>query len=1441
VHKFRNAVASRFAAACRVARSFHLSGRSAFDDRAGHNPRHRSSGRFLRLLSILVIAATAGSAKAQTTYSTYSYNSGPITLTPGSAASCAGTATITGYMTVPNGYPPGYNGQGEVAVPATDYSFTAGGFTFTTSNSIEGGLVGIELNNGQLFDAGANIYTADGQHSMVFAVTPSYPRANGYGSNIVENLQPGANCGYQNFFPGTLSGNFITKNLGNPSQPTSNRDVPSSPFNPALPTYAGPYGCGAWCGNPIDAATGNKFQIETDFAGGPGTQLSLTRYYNSQDITSSAFGAGWHSTWHRSLNPISASTVIVTRADGREDTFTLNAGVWQADPDVTSVLTPIPATGTQTGWQLVTADDTTEIYTLAGQLASVTTRAGLTTTLAYNAAGQLTSVTGPFGATLTFLNGANGLVNEMIAPDGGGYYYVYDANNNLTAAVHPDGSFRQYVYGNASFPNALTGIIDENGSQYASWSYDAQGRAVSSQHAGGADLTTVAYNADGSSSVTDANGNTHSYTLLTQFSLVKPTSLSGAPYPASGGQAFTYDSNGFLASRTDYDGNVTAYTHDARGDETSRTEASGSAIARTIATTWLPNFHLPGSIAEPNRVTSFAYDASGNLLQKTVTAGAKTRSWAYTYNGAGQALTATDPDGNTTAFTYDAAGNLATVTDALGNVTALTGYDADGRLLSMTDPNGLVTSFTYNFRGQVTARNAGGEVTSYAYDPAGQLIKTTLPDGSFFALAYDPAHRLTGITDAAGDSVAYTLDPASNVTKTQIFAPGGALTQTRSYAYDQVNRVAQAIGAQGQTTAFAYDPNSNLTGVSDPLSHVTGYAYDALNRLIQGLDPNGGKTAYAYDVLDHVTKVTDPRKLKTTYGWNALDDQTSVTSPDSGVTTRTFDAAGNVASSTDARGLKTTYRYDALNRPIKAAYADGTVVTWHYDQGTYGIGHLTKMIDLSGSTVWTYDQHGRVLTKKQTSGGLTLVTKMAYDAAGRLDKLTYPSGAVIKVSYDAAGRISGLKSGGASLVGGVGYLPFGPAESWNQGNGAAYTRGFDQDGRIASIGFGGGTIALAYDAASRITGINETGLPAKSFGYDALDRLTAYTSGATALTYGYDANGNRTSLGGSSSLSYGIDPASNRLLTAGSRSFTYDAAGNVTADNQPLLILGYAYDASGRMVTAKTGGYTTAYTNDGLGERVTRSGYGASTFAGGAEEFVYDQAGHLLGEYDGTGAAIQETIWLGDLPVAVLLPGSLTDYVAPDQLGSPHQLANAGRGTAWLWDHDPFGNGAPTGAATYNPRFPGQYYDGETGLHYNGFRDYDPSTGRYVQSDPIGLVGGINTYAYVRANPIHRIDALGLTNITPETVIDYLSSIAEEGKGLMLGACSKGIGAISGFLQSLKSSLDVVTSNLQPTANALNPFATAQSIPEWYATHQSPPPDISQGYRNGMSQFPESK
>lgn len=817
-----------------------------------------------------------------------------------------------------------------------------------------------------------------------------------------------------------------------------------------------PNGC---VGNPINTATGNKTLMETDFTGAANTGLKVVRAYNSQATSSSPFGANWLSTWHRTLAytaaaGTTAATAQVTREDGRVDTFTLSGSTWASDPDVTSQLSAVTNTKKeQTGWLLTRDDDSKELYTLTGLLASITTRAGLVTTLGYDSKSRLAKVTGPFGHTLSFAYNAGNLIATITLPDGKTLGYSYDANNNLTSVTYPDSTVRQYPYENTGFPHALTGIVDEDGNRFATYAYDTQGRAISTQHAGGAQLTTVTYNADGSAGVTDADNNTCSYGFTTQFNFTKPTALDQT---SSGGGAasYTYDTNGFLASMTDFDGNVTARVNNARGLEVSRTEAQGTALARTITTQWHPTFHLPTQITEPNRVTTFAYDAHGNLLNKTITAGAKKRTWTYTYNAKGQPLTINGPRTDVqdvTKFTYDTKGDLATVTDALGHKTSITSHDADGRPLTVKDPNGLVTNLTYDPRGRLTSRAVGTETTAFAYDAAGNLTKITLPDASYLVFTYDAAHRLTGITDALGDQIAYTLDAMDNRVKESVFDPSNALSQTRSHVYDQLNRLARDIGAQGQTTTYSYDNNSNITGVTDPLGNQTSKAYDALNRLVQVTDPNSGVTAFGYDANDHLTGMTDPRNLVTAYSYDGLNDLTSNECPDTGTTNKTYDAAGNVITSTDARGKITTYAYDALNRPTKATYADKTFTTWQYDKGTNGIGRLTAMTDPSGTTTWAYDQHGRVTRKQQKTGKITLTTAYTYDTAGRVATIVYPSGKKLTNVYDVkSGQLAGIQVDGQALVSDATYLPFGPVAAWTMGNGGTYARSFDQDGRQTS-------------------------------------------------------------------------------------------------------------------------------------------------------------------------------------------------------------------------------------------------------------------------------------------------------------------------------------------------------------------------------------------------------
>ncbi len=1065
----------------------------------------------------------------------------------------------------------------------------------------------------------------------------------------------------------------------------------------------------AFTGNPINTATGNKFQTETDFVGGASTQLVLRRYYNSRDNGSSAFGAGWRGDYTQSI-AYSSSTATVKRADGRVDSFwKTTGGAWQTDADVTSQLSPtMNSANVQTGWQLITPDDSTELYNMNGQLVSTTTRAGLTTTLSYGAGNLLTTVTGPFGHILSFSYNSSGHVSQVTTPDGGAIGYAYDAHNNLISVTYPGNALRGYHYENASFPNALTGITDENGIRFATYAYDASGRATSTQHAGGVESTTVAYNTDGSAGVTDANGNSLSYNFTTQFDLVKPTAVSNSGC-GCGSSAYTYDANGFLASRTDFDGNVTTYVNNTRGLEISRTEASGTAQARTITTTWHATYRLPLGITEPNRITTFTYDAKGNLLTKTITAGSQARTRTYAYNGGGQVVSATDPLGNATVYTYDSTGDLSTITDALGHITSITSYDPDGRPLSLTDPNGLVTTLAYDARGRLISRAAGTETTTYAYDAAGELLQITLPDSSYLAYSYDLAHRLVGVRDALGDSIVYTLDPVDNLLKAQVYDPSHNLVQTRSHVYDSLNRLSRDIGAQSQTTTYGYDNNGNRTSATDPLGHTTSNAYDALNRLISRTDPSGGAVRLSYDANDHLTGVGDPLGLATSYTYDGLDNLEAIQSPATGAAAKTYDAAGNVLTSTDARGMTTSYTYDALNRRVNATFADGSTAGYRYDQGTCGLGHLTSMSDSSGSTAWSYDSHGRVIQKQEIIGALTLTTGSAYDSSGRKTSMTYPSGKQLAYLYDKTGHVSEIEVGGNPLVNSVAYRPFGPAVGWTRGSGGAlaYVRDFDLDGRVAGITVEGTStdeiIGITYDAASRITGIA-----------DSTGARPGLTAGATSYSY---------------------SGASNRLLGstgASTQSYTYDAAGNLTGDGART----YGYDARGRLARVTTGGVVTAYGINGLGQRVWKTGTGTT-------EFVYDEAGRLIGEYDASGNVIEETVRLGDLPVGVLTSNAQY-YVNPDHLGAPRTIVDANGATVWTWNRDPFGNGAPTGALTYNPRFPGQYFDSETGLYYNMARDYNPAIGRYVQSDPIGLAGGVNTYAYVQNDPVNFIDPLGL-------------------------------------------------------------------------------------------------
>ena len=398
--------------------------------------------------------------------------------------------------------------------------------------------------------------------------------------------------------------------------------------------------------------------------------------------------------------------------------------------------------------------------------------------------------------------------------------------------------------------------------------------------------------------------------------------------------------------------------------------------------------------------------------------------------------------------------------------------------------------------------------------------------------------------------------------------------------------------------------------------------------------------------------MTDPRSNVTSYTYNALGDLTQQVSPDTGTTGNTYDSGGNLATSTDARSKTGTYSYDALNRVTSLSYPDQTI-SYTYDSGTNQKGRLTQVTDASGSTSWTYDTHGRVLSRQQ-SMGVTKTLSYAYDSAGRLQTLTLPSGNTVTYAY-TDGKITSLTlNGSTTIISNVLYQPFGPTRGWTWGNSTLASREYDTDGKITDID-SAGLKTYSYDDAFRITGITDAAKSSlsQSYGYDLLDRLTSATGTSLDQGWTYDANGNRLSQTGSTASTYTVSSTSNRLSSttgALSRTYSYDNSGNTTGDGSAT----FTYNDVGRLVSATKASFTTTYALNALGQRVKKTTSGSSTY------FVYDEGGHLVGEYNNSGNLMQEAIWFGNMPVATIRPnggGVSLFYVHTDHLNTPRRIS----------------------------------------------------------------------------------------------------------------------------------------------------------------------------------------
>ena len=609
-----------------------------------------------------------------------------------------------------------------------------------------------------------------------------------------------------------------------------------------------------------------------------------------------------------------------------------------------------------------------------------------------------------------------------------------------------------------------------------------------------------------------------------------------------------------------------------------------------------------------------------------------------------------------------------------------------------------------------------------------------------------------------------------------------ATVQTLSKDYNGLGQLwhvyaLNSSGVQVTVETYTYNPSGQIATVTDVNGKITSYNYDPLGRLQSVVDNsnnlNGAgsaTTGYTYNLLDQIVTVTDPLNQTTTYQYDALGNLWKLTSPDTGVTTwLAYDGAGDPTAWTDARGNTVQAQYDAGNRltgkqvtPAGKTAQQQTIYTW--DTAAHGIGQLGR-IDATAvngqvvTTVFGYDASSNLASQSDVYNGQAVTVNYSRDSNNRPYQTQYPSGSVTSIQYNAFGQPSSLSYGGAVLASNITWQPFGPLASITWLNALTLSDSYDQNGRIANKGMADGNRVYTWNNDGSLHSIADPNPSlTQTLAADTFGRLNSWSQNGSSRTWQYDLDDNRTQqMVGTTTetdsylhAAVGQPYSGNRLQSKTGSSpatYTYDASGNTIADAN----FSYSYDGYGRMSSAQaiSGGATVAsYFYNGLGQRVAKVA-GSNTY-----RYTFDGSGHVLGEYN-NGALIQETQWLGDRPVLTWRNenGHLAGYaVASDHLNTPRELVSLATGQIlWRWDSEPYGVGAPTSgvspngvSVTYNLRFPGQVYDAETGLNYNYFRDYNPQTGRYVESDPIGLKAGVNTFAYAGAGPIHYVDPRGL-------------------------------------------------------------------------------------------------
>ncbi|HCE42838.1 MAG TPA: hypothetical protein DET40_04770 [Lentisphaeria bacterium] len=948
----------------------------------------------------------------------------------------------------------------------------------------------------------------------------------------------------------------------------------------------------------------------------------------------------------------------------------------------------------------------------------------------------------------------------------------------------------------------VTSIYDENGfGSTFTYDNDAAGKSFYSQTKDSTgQVREVWFDDEGEVVRVDINGSTiqrlnkygRSRTYVdekgnsTSFEMDEYKNITKITYPNSTTETFEYEYNFNGVTRyKDQEGNITEYAYDAKGLPTLMKEVVGTPLERHI---------------------QYTYDANGNLLTQTVAANipAEATTSSFEYNADG-VKTVTDPVGNSVTYeNYNSMGNPGTMRDDMGNVWSYE-YDDLMRLVKITSPLNKVSRLSYNNVNNPVAFTAPNEKQAmFEYDNKNNLVKTTDPlgnktqiirnsdglpvktvdpSGKISILEYDKAKRLIKII--RGENViSYTYNDSNNTLASVPYRVDFP-TFYRVFAYDNMQKIKHVeefdlTGKSLRSLNFSYDVLGRVSSVSDKAGGVRSNTYDVLGRLTKTIGINGDVTEFKFDARDNLIELKSAKGGISHYEYDPANRMTKATTPEGKVTSycygkekvdgQNFRTVTEILPGGEKFVIWINTNGNHVKREIyKCDSSAETVIQYTYDS----IGNLLSGSNGTTSIAFTYDDIGRKLSETTNYGTFSKTNSYTYNANGTLASYTGPDSVTYAYTYDATNRLSSID------IPGKGPILFNSYQ-WNS--------------PLQMTLPGGATVNYTYDALMRTTNIESKDpvgqlIVKRGYEYNSTDNIaTKITESGTFgyeydmsrflskvnnpdgtnETFTYDLLGNRMTDNGSAEWTYNLD---NQLLATPQATYEYNVNGSLTKKTAGGIIYDYFWNAQGQLIEIKENGATTAtYAYDPFGRRISKTVNGTKIY------FHYNNWG-LCGEYDADGNELR-TYGYSPSSMAPLFikQGGEYYYYLNDHMGAPQKIISGSGRVVWSAVYGAYGKALISVQEVENNfRFPGQYYDDETGLHYNFFRYYDTETGRYISVDP--AKDGINFYTYCNANPLGFVDPYGLCRVRA-AASDALAIYGAYLQGLGEGAVNeiKGIG-----------------------------------------------------------------